>query len=121
MTTTSTSPQLSTRNIELDIGGMTCASCAMRIEKKLNKIDGVSATVNYATEKAKVSLPDSYDPQELVQVVANTGYTATLPKITSKSRRDRFPVEPREELNADPELISLKQRMIGAIVLAVPV
>ena len=42
-------------DVELAIGGMTCASCAARIEKKLNKLDGVSATVNYATEKAKVS------------------------------------------------------------------
>src|SRR3954452_20759648 len=47
------------RSIELSIGGMTCASCAARIEKKLNKLDGVSATVNYATEKAKISYPDS--------------------------------------------------------------
>ena len=45
-------------SVELAITGMTCASCASRIEKKLNKIDGVTATVNYATEKAKVTFPD---------------------------------------------------------------
>ena len=49
-------------SIELEIGGMTCASCAMRIEKKLNKLDGVTATVNYATEKAKVQAPTPTAP-----------------------------------------------------------
>src|SRR5690606_37640452 len=49
-------------SVELEIGGMTCASCAMRIEKKLNKLEGVTASVNYATEKAKVDVPSGYDP-----------------------------------------------------------
>ena len=49
-------------SVELEIGGMTCASCAMRIEKKLNKLDGVEASVNYATEKARVTVPVGYDP-----------------------------------------------------------
>ncbi|MGO3085343.1 cation transporter, partial [Ancrocorticia populi] len=53
-------------NIELDITGMSCASCAARIEKKLNKLDGVSATVNYATEKAAVNVPSGYDPLALI-------------------------------------------------------
>ncbi len=53
-------------NIELKIAGMTCASCAMRIEKKLNKLDGVNASVNYATEKATVTVPSGYDPQALI-------------------------------------------------------
>ena len=57
---------------ELEIGGMTCASCANRIEKKLNKLDGVSATVNYATEKAKVTVPDGYDPALLIAEVEKT-------------------------------------------------
>ena len=48
---------VATTDVELDIGGMTCASCAMRIEKKLNKLDGVTASVNYATEKARVAAP----------------------------------------------------------------
>ena len=68
------------KGIELEIGGMTCASCANRIEKKLNKLDGVTATVNYATEKAKVTVPEDYDPSLLVQEVEKTGYTAQLPK-----------------------------------------
>ena len=66
-------------SIELDIGGMTCASCAMRIEKKLNKLDGVAATVNYATEKAKVTVPVGYDPALLIAEVEKSGYTAALP------------------------------------------
>ena len=64
---------------ELAITGMTCASCAARIEKKLNKLDGVTATVNYATEKAKVTYPDTITPEDLVGLVEATGYSATLP------------------------------------------
>ena len=63
----------------LEIGGMTCASCAMRIEKKLNKLDGIQAAVNYATEKARVSTPDGFDPQTLIEEIEKTGYTAALP------------------------------------------
>ena len=67
-------------DVELAIGGMTCASCASRIERKLNKLDGVTATVNYATEKAKVRFPDGYAPADLVAVVEAAGYTAVLPE-----------------------------------------
>ena len=69
------------RDIELEIGGMTCASCANRIERKLNKLDGVSATVNYATEKAQVHAPEDTDPDTLIDEVAKAGYTATLPAV----------------------------------------
>nr|WP_323808987.1 heavy metal-associated domain-containing protein [Kitasatospora acidiphila] len=65
--------------VELLIGGMTCASCAARIEKRLNKMEGVTATVNYATEKAKVSFPSGITPEDLVAQVEKAGYTATLP------------------------------------------
>ena len=58
---------------------MTCASCAVRIEKKLNKVEGVTASVNYATEKAKVSYTGAIAPEDLVAVVEATGYTAALP------------------------------------------
>ena len=58
---------------------MTCASCAMRIEKRLNRLDGVTATVNYATERAKVDFPADVDPAELVAAVEAAGYTAALP------------------------------------------
>ncbi|GAA2027047.1 hypothetical protein GCM10009740_15930 [Terrabacter terrae] len=65
--------------VELIIGGMACASCAARIEKKLNKLDGVAATVNYATEKAKVRFADNVSVGDLIATVTSTGYTAKLP------------------------------------------
>src|SRR3546814_84250 len=74
-------PQTLGASIELEIGGMTCASCAMRVEKKLNKLDGVTATVNYATEKARVSVPDGIDAAALIAEVEKTGYTAALPRV----------------------------------------
>lgn len=64
--------------IELAIGGMTCASCAARIEKKLNRMDGVEATVNYATEKATVRYADDIAPADLIATVEKTGYTAEI-------------------------------------------
>ncbi|MCD2498165.1 heavy metal translocating P-type ATPase [Microbacterium nymphoidis] len=102
-------------SVELEIGGMTCASCAMRIEKKLNKLDGVSATVNYATEKAKVTAPAGYDPALLIAEVEKTGYTAVLPAPP----RGDDPVNDAEA--PDAELTSLRHRLIGSIVLTVPV
>ncbi len=95
---------------------MTCASCANRIEKKLNKLDGVSATVNYATEKAKVTIPDGYDPTLLVAEVEKTGYTAKLPQPKQTTVENATEAD-----DADPELTSLRQRLIGSIVLPVPV
>ncbi|MFH5229151.1 heavy metal translocating P-type ATPase [Antrihabitans spumae] len=65
--------------VELDITGMTCASCAARIEKRLNKLDGVDATVNYATERAKVSYPEAISADLLIEEVARAGYSAELP------------------------------------------
>jgi len=66
-------------SLELDIDGMTCASCAARIEKKLNKVDGVIASVNYATEKAKVLVPLGTTADDLIKVVEATGYGAKTP------------------------------------------
>ncbi|MEJ1091470.1 heavy metal translocating P-type ATPase [Microbacterium istanbulense] len=101
--------------IDLEIGGMTCASCAMRIEKKLNKLDGVTATVNYATEKAQVTVAGDIDPAVLITTVEDAGYTAALPTPPA-------PAEAAAEADAeDPELRSLRQRLIGAVVLSVPV
>ncbi len=79
MTTHSTDTEGRTTDLELEISGMTCSSCANRIEKKLNKLEGVTATVNYATEKAKVSYTGSVTPEDLVAVVEKTGYGATVP------------------------------------------
>ena len=64
--------------VELAIGGMTCASCANRIERKLNKLDGVTATVNYSTEKAKITYVDGVERDDLVTAVESAGYTAKL-------------------------------------------
>jgi Cu+-exporting ATPase len=66
-------------DIELAIGGMTCASCAARVEKKLNRLDGVTATVNYATEKARVSFSSGVTTEDLIATVEKTGYTASVP------------------------------------------
>ncbi|NIL86265.1 Copper-exporting P-type ATPase [Rhodococcus fascians] len=90
---------------ELILGGMTCASCANRIERKLNKLDGVSATVNYATEKARVT-SDGVATEDLIAAVEAAGYTATLPAA-----------EPQDDLPADP----LKQRLVVSAVLSIPV
>jgi Cu+-exporting ATPase len=79
MSTTTRSNDPEASEIELVIGGMTCASCAARVEKKLNKLTGVSATVNYATEKARVSYTGEVTPADLVETVERTGYTATVP------------------------------------------
>ncbi|WP_374010969.1 heavy metal translocating P-type ATPase [Leifsonia sp. LS-T14] len=90
---------------------MTCASCAMRIEKKLNRLDGVTATVNYATEKARVSIPAGMDVAAVIEEVEKTGYTATLPAA-----------EPApSEKESDPELSGLRNRLIGSVALSVPV
>ena len=79
------------RQVELSIGGMTCASCAARIERKLNKVDGVTATVNYATEKAKVSYPATVAPGGPGAVVEAAGYTAALPAPVDASGRTGRP------------------------------
>src|SRR4051812_36986621 len=71
---------MSTAQLELPITGMTCASCANRVEGSLNKLDGVRASVNYATERAAVSYdPDSVEPAQLVAAVEAAGYRAALP------------------------------------------
>ncbi|EFL21250.1 copper-exporting ATPase [Streptomyces himastatinicus ATCC 53653] len=103
--------------VELAIGGMTCASCAARIEKKLNRMDGVEATVNYATEKAKVTFRDDIAVAELIATVEATGYTAREPEPD--------PAHPAPGADADDEgeaeLRPLRQGLTAAVVLAVPV
>ncbi|MGD3105668.1 heavy metal translocating P-type ATPase, partial [Streptomyces sp. YGL11-2] len=106
-------------HVELEIGGMTCASCAARIEKKLNRMDGVTATVNYATEKAQVALaPDSgVATADLIATVEKTGYTAAVPEppapepAAGEAGGDRAP---------DP-LAALRRRLLTALALSVPV
>jgi Cu+-exporting ATPase len=99
-----------TSTTELDITGMTCASCANRIERKLNKVPGVVATVNYATEKAKVSHDEAVGTDELLAVVEAAGYAATLP----------VPVGETSTPEEDP-LRSLRERLLVSVALTVPV
>jgi Cu+-exporting ATPase len=106
-----TAADVHTSQIELSIGGMTCASCAARIERKLNKLDGVRATVNYATEKARVSFPESLTAEDLVKVVENTGYTAELPA----------PPKADVQVEESDPTRPLRQRLITSVVLSVPV
>ncbi|MCQ4209718.1 heavy metal translocating P-type ATPase [Streptomyces longispororuber] len=101
--------------VELAIGGMTCASCAARIEKKLNRMDGVEATVNYATEKAKVTFDDGIEVADLIATVEATGYTAQEPTPPAAAAEGGAPAE------AGDELRPLRERLITAVVLAVPV
>ncbi|AIJ15724.1 heavy metal translocating P-type ATPase [Streptomyces lividans] len=120
--TTATGPDPGVAEVELLIGGMTCASCAARVEKKLNRMDGVTATVNYATEKARVSYPATTGVADLIATVVKTGYTAEEPAP---------PPEPADEAGAgergagdggsDPELSALRQRLLVSVLLAAPV
>ncbi|WP_369144333.1 heavy metal translocating P-type ATPase [Streptomyces sp. R44] len=103
----------STTVTELTIGGMTCASCAARIEKKLNRMDGVTATVNYATEKAHVEHAPDVGVDALIATVVKTGYTAEEPLPPVEEQEDEQP--------EDPELASLRQRLTVSALLAAPV
>lgn len=77
--------------VELQIEGMTCASCANRIERKLNKLDDVTAEVNYATEKARVRIPEGLQPQLLLDTVEQAGYHAQLPRPRNTQPRTSAP------------------------------
>ncbi|MFD5425317.1 heavy metal translocating P-type ATPase [Streptomyces sp. NPDC127084] len=119
---TSTAPEQAATpatEVELSIGGMTCASCAARIEKKLNRMDGVTATVNFATEKAKVSYSDGVRVDDLIATVEATGYTAEEPappmrEAAGEPSRTAAPAP-------DAELATLQQRLIVSAALSVPV
>ncbi|MFD9481269.1 heavy metal translocating P-type ATPase [Streptomyces nojiriensis] len=107
--------------VELSIGGMTCASCAARIEKKLNRMDGVEASVNYATEKARVSYSGDVQVADLIATVVKTGYTAEEPPPPPAP-------EAAEEVRGaaaaeapDPALAALRQRLLVSVTLALPV
>ncbi|MGX1093485.1 Cu+-exporting ATPase [Streptomyces albogriseolus] len=100
--------------VELLIGGMTCASCAARVEKKLNRMEGVTATVNYATEKARITYPPGVEVADLITTVVKTGYTAEEP---APPRRD----EEETASGTDPETAALRTRLIVSVLLALPV
>lgn len=121
--------------VELQIGGMTCASCAARIEKKLNRMEGVTATVNYATERAKVTLAQGsgVETADLIATVEKTGYTAALPRPPAAApaaaqlpggedhgAADGADDRAEDDHAADP-LAPLRQRLLISLALSVPV
>ncbi|SFD03973.1 Cu+-exporting ATPase [Nocardioides terrae] len=97
-----------TEKVDLAIGGMTCASCANRVERKLNKLDGVTASVNFATEKARVEYAGKVTPDELVAAVEAAGYTATLARAETTVSA------------VDPDA-PLRQRLLVSALLSMPV
>ena len=100
------------QRVELPIEGMTCASCAMRIERKLNKLGGVEATVNYATERASVSFDgERVTPDELVAAVAEAGYAVRLPAAQAPAAGDAV----------DDPSAALRKRLAFAVALSAPV
>ena len=101
---------MATQHVELPITGMTCASCANRIERKLNKLEGVTASVNYATEKAAVNFDETaVEPQQLVAAVEAAGYQAVLPSTKAAAS---------DEVD---ETAPLRQRLLVSLALMLPV
>lgn len=117
--------------LELSVGGMTCAACANRIERKLNKLDGVTATVNFATEKARIQLDDgtAHTTTDLIGTVEQAGYTAEVPQAATPSEQDSTSdltghsgdSGDSGDTAADAALASLRHRATVSIILAVPV
>ncbi|MDH6226906.1 heavy metal translocating P-type ATPase [Streptomyces sp. MJP52] len=114
-------------DVELLIGGMTCASCAARVEKKLNRMDGVEATVNYATGKARVSHAEGVSVEDLVATVVRTGYTAALPPAPEPAPAadaagpDAGAAAEGAAGDGDPEVAALRTRFTVSAVLGLPV
>ncbi|MCL7367880.1 heavy metal translocating P-type ATPase [Streptomyces ardesiacus] len=109
--------------VELLIGGMTCASCAARVEKKLNRMDGVTATVNYATEKARISHPATTEVADLIATVVKTGYTAEEPAPPPEPADGPATTRGHDGNGGDddPELSALRRRLTVSVLLAAPV
>ncbi|MFM2184094.1 MAG: hypothetical protein RJB61_2388 [Actinomycetota bacterium] len=108
-----TSPRpVAAATIDLDVTGMTCAACAMRIEKKLNRLTGVEATVNYATEQAHVAYqPALIDEAHLIETIESIGYGASVPSPDASDSADR----------SDERLADLRRRLVVAALLGTPV
>jgi Cu+-exporting ATPase len=102
---------MAAQHVELPITGMTCASCANRIERKLNKLEGVSATVNYATERATVDYDAGVEPAQLLAAVEAAGYSARLPEAPGAAEAAEPPDETAE----------LRQRLLISLALMLPV
>ena len=120
---TTTGPAGGPARIELKVGGMTCASCAARIEKKLNRLDGVEASVNFATETAAVRYdPATATPEQLITTVEATGYTATLPTPAPAAAEIGLgESEDPEEAAQRAESDRLRQRVLACATLTLPV
>ncbi|MEU2291393.1 heavy metal translocating P-type ATPase [Streptomyces bacillaris] len=106
--------------VTLDIGGMTCGACSARIERKLNRLDGVTAEVNFALERAHVSFDDRHTVDELIGTVTKMGYTATLPPPPEAVVPAQDPGETAEAA-ADRELAAMRLRILVCAALTLPV
>ncbi|UQI43599.1 heavy metal translocating P-type ATPase [Streptomyces sp. HU2014] len=104
--------------VELAVGGMTCASCAARVEKKLNRMDGVEATVNFATEKARIAFGEGVEVADLIATVERTGYTAEVPRPPEPDPGSGREAGPGP---GDAEARGLRQRLLVSLALSVPV
>ena len=113
---TTTTDTAATETTDLEVVGMTCASCAARIEKKLNKVDGVTATVNFATERVQVHHPAEIQPEQLVEQIEQLGYTAHPPASAAMDPHAHHGAVP----DAD-ETRSLRDRVLLVTALTVPV
>jgi P-type Cu+ transporter len=111
VTTASAATALRTTDYELLIGGMTCAACAARVQTRLNKLDGVAATVNFATERARVTAPHTVTPQVLISTVEKAGYSAEL--AAQDSPDDAVAVN-------DATVRRLRGRLILALIFFIP-
>ena len=109
-----TTPPTDAREVDLAIDGMTCASCATRIENRLNELDGVTATVNFATEVAHVAFPPDLDPTALVAEVEATGYQAHLPVAPGADAHDHGD-------DGDDATAELRHRLLVSLALTIPV
>lgn len=105
----------------LDIAGMTCASCANRIERKLNKLDGVTASVNYATEKARILFPVALSPADLVRTVEAAGYQATVPTAPPAPTTPASVATNQNQTAADQRVAELRRRLSICAALSLPV
>ena len=118
MTAASLGPDATPLSVELLLGGMTCGACANRIERTLNKLDGVDATVNYATEKASVTLDGTATVDDLLAAVERAGYTAEILGTSDEAGSD----EPADDEAApDPVVTAQRTRLLVCTVLSVPV
>ncbi|MGV8977587.1 MAG: heavy metal translocating P-type ATPase [Cellulomonas sp.] len=118
MNSTDLTSQIPAATVELRVGGMTCASCAARIEKALNKIGGVNASVNYAMETAKVTYGEPVTIDDLIATVEGAGYTASRPAPPAGSTGA---VAAATATGADDPVEVLRRRLVVSAVLTAPV